>query len=44
VTVVPVLLGDGKPLFDRPPSGSFQLLGTRPSSNGMVELHYRLVG
>lgn len=42
VTVVPVLLGDGKPLFDRPPSGSFQLLGTRASSNGMVELHYRV--
>jgi dihydrofolate reductase len=44
VTVVPVLLGDGKPLFDRPPSGSFQLLGVRPSANGMVELSYRLVG
>jgi dihydrofolate reductase len=44
LTVVPVVLGDGKPLFDRPPGGSFALLGTRASSNGMVELHYRLAG
>lgn len=44
LTVVPVVLGDGKPLFDRPPAGSFELLGTRPSSNGMVELRYRLAG
>ena len=44
VTVVPVVLGDGKPVFDRPPSGSFALLRTRPFANGMVELHYRLAG
>jgi dihydrofolate reductase len=44
LTVVPVMLGDGKPVFNRPPSGSFELLGTRASSNGMVELHYRLTG
>jgi dihydrofolate reductase len=44
LTVVPVVLGDGKPVFDRPPSGSFQLLGTRASANGMVELRYRLAG
>ena len=44
LTVVPVLLGDGKPLFDRPPSAWFALLGTRASSNGMVELRYRLGG
>lgn len=44
VTIVPVVLGAGKPLFDEPPSCSFELLGTRASSNGMVELHYRLVG
>jgi dihydrofolate reductase len=42
LTIVPVVLGAGKPVFDRPPSGSFELLGTRASSNGMVELHYRL--
>lgn len=44
LTVVPVVLGDGKPLFDRPPNASFALLGTRAFSNGMAELHYRLVG
>ena len=42
VTVVPVMLGDGKPLFDRPPAGSFELLGTRAYANGMVELRFRL--
>jgi dihydrofolate reductase len=43
VTVVPVLLGHGKPVFERPPSGSLALLRTRPFANGMVELHYRLI-
>jgi dihydrofolate reductase len=41
LTVVPVVLGDGKPLFDRPPSAPLVLLGTRASANGMVELRYR---
>jgi dihydrofolate reductase len=41
VTVVPVVLGTGKPLFDRrPPGGAMQLLGTRAMANGMVELRY----
>ncbi|HXV58181.1 MAG TPA: dihydrofolate reductase family protein [Gaiellaceae bacterium] len=43
ITVVPVVLGDGKPVFERPPNASFALLGTRAFANGMVELHYRLV-
>lgn len=41
VTVVPVVLGAGKPLFERPlPSGSMQLTGTSTFENGMVELRY----
>lgn len=41
VTVVPVVLGAGKPLFERPlPASSMQLTGTRTFSNGMVELRY----
>ena len=41
VTVVPVVLGAGKPVFDEelaaPP---LQLVSTRPFANGMVELRY----
>ena len=41
VTVVPVVLGSGKPLFDeRLPAGPLQLLGTTTFANGMVELRY----
>lgn len=41
VTVIPVVLGEGKPLFDNPlPGGEMQLLGTRIFDNGMVELRY----
>jgi dihydrofolate reductase len=41
LTVVPAVLGAGKPLFGRPlPSGSMQLTGTRAFRNGMVELRY----
>lgn len=41
LTVVPVVLGDGKPLFERRvPGGSMQLTGTRAFGNGMVELRY----
>ncbi len=41
LTVVPVVLGPGKPLFERPlPNGSMQLTGTRTFRNGMVELRY----
>ena len=43
VTVVPVVLGDGKPVFDRRvPGGPMQLTGTRVFNTGMVELRYEL--
>jgi dihydrofolate reductase len=43
VTVVPVVLGDGKPLFDRPvPGGPMQLTGTRCFDSGIVELRYEI--
>ncbi|HEX5983635.1 MAG TPA: dihydrofolate reductase family protein [Solirubrobacterales bacterium] len=43
LTVVPVVLGGGKPLFERPlPSGAMQLTGTSTFENGMVELRYAL--
>ena len=41
VTVVPVVLGTGKPLFDRRlPGDPMQLLGTSVFETGMVELRY----
>jgi dihydrofolate reductase len=44
VTVVPVVLGGGKPLFDRRIAGApMRLTGALPRSNGMVELRYELV-
>ena len=43
VTVVPVVLGAGKPLFDRRlPGGAMQLVGTRVFDTGMVELRYAI--
>jgi dihydrofolate reductase len=43
VTVVPVVLGEGKPLFDkRLPGGAMQLIGTRTFDTGMVELRYEI--
>ena len=43
VTVVPVVLGEGKPLFDRRvPGGPMQLTGTRAFETGMVELTYEI--
>jgi dihydrofolate reductase len=43
LTVVPVVLGAGKRLFERRlPSGSMQLTGTRPFRSGMVELRYEI--
>jgi dihydrofolate reductase len=43
LTVVPVVLGEGKPLFDRAlRSGPLQLIGVAPHANGMVGLSYRL--
>jgi dihydrofolate reductase len=42
VTVVPIVLGDGKPLFSRPIDRAMRLLGTRTLSSGMLELRYAL--
>ena len=43
VTVVPVVLGEGKPLFDRRlPGGPMQLAGTHTFDSGMVELRYEI--
>jgi dihydrofolate reductase len=43
VTVVPVVLGEGKPLFDRGlPGGPMQLTGSTLYANGMVGLNYRI--
>lgn len=43
LTVVPVVVGSGKPLFDRPlPDSALQLTGTRTFDNGMVELRYAI--
>jgi dihydrofolate reductase len=43
VTVVPVVLGEGKPLFERRLAGGpMQLLGTRTHSSGMVSLDYEI--
>jgi dihydrofolate reductase len=43
VTVVPVVLGEGKPLFDRRlPGGPIQLTGTTTFDSGMVELRYEI--
>jgi dihydrofolate reductase len=43
VTIVPVVLGTGKPLFDeRLAGGPLQLLGTSVFETGMVELRYRV--
>jgi dihydrofolate reductase len=42
VTVVPVVLGAGEPLFDRGLHESLQLAGTRRFANGMVGLRYEV--
>jgi dihydrofolate reductase len=45
VTVVPVVLGEGKPLFDRRlPGGPLRLTGTSVFETGMVELRYEIRG
>ena len=43
ITVVPVVLGGGKPLFDRALAARLQLVSTKPFANGMVELRYDVV-
>jgi dihydrofolate reductase len=43
VTVVPVVLGTGKPLFERRlPHNPMRLTGTRTFASGMVELRYSI--
>jgi dihydrofolate reductase len=43
LTVVPVVLGEGKRLFERRlPGGPMQLTGTQPFDSGMVELRYEI--
>jgi dihydrofolate reductase len=42
LTVVPIVLGSGKPLFSRPIERPMTLHGTRPYANGMVELSLSL--
>lgn len=43
VTIVPVVLGEGKPLFDRRlPGAPMQLTGTRAFDSGMVEVRYEI--
>jgi dihydrofolate reductase len=42
LTVVPVVLGAGKPLFDRGLPEPLQLTGTRAFETGMVELRYEV--
>ena len=42
VTVVPIVLGSGKPLFSRPIDRAMRLLGTRTFASGMLELRYAL--
>jgi dihydrofolate reductase len=44
VTIVPVVLGEGKPLFDRRlPGGPMQLIAARTTSSGMVGLTYEIM-
>jgi dihydrofolate reductase len=43
VTLVPVVLADGKPLFDRRLSGGpMRLVGVFPRPSGMIELRYEV--
>jgi len=42
LTVVPTVLGAGKPLFERRAPGPMRLTGTRAFENGMVELRYAI--
>lgn len=43
VTVVPVVLGAGLPLFAAPIRQPMKLLGIEPFANGMTELRYEIV-
>jgi dihydrofolate reductase len=44
LTLVPVVLGSGKPLFERPLPRPMQLMGARTFSSGMVGLTYEITG
>jgi len=45
LSVIPVFLGGGVPLFAAPgPEASLALIGATPYSNGVVQLHYRHAG
>ncbi|HEY1276133.1 MAG TPA: dihydrofolate reductase family protein [Thermoleophilaceae bacterium] len=45
LAVVPVVLGAGKPLFDRGlPGGKMQLLAAHPLDNGMIHVSYAVGG
>jgi dihydrofolate reductase len=43
VTVVPIILGDGFPLFAKPMPEAMKLIGMSPFDTGMVELDYEIV-
>ncbi len=42
VTIVPVVLGSGKPLFERPVDEPMQLANAHAMDSGMVHLTYSL--
>jgi dihydrofolate reductase len=42
VTIVPIVLGAGKPLFSKPIERAMRLLGTRAFDSGMIELRFSL--
>ena len=42
VTVVPIVLGEGLPLFARPLPRPLRLLAVTPFANGMAELSYEV--
>jgi dihydrofolate reductase len=42
VTIVPIVLGAGKPLFSKPIDRAMRLLGSRTMATGMFELRYAL--
>lgn len=44
ITVMPVLLGDGVPLFPPGPSARLRLAGSRAFPNGVVQVRYEVEG
>ncbi|CAN5601459.1 dihydrofolate reductase family protein [soil metagenome] len=43
LTVTPIVLGEGIPLFAKPQPKPMRLLSVRPFDNGMLELSYELI-